>query len=226
MCDKNGNVLSEGGDVIGKAEVVPEGEREGLKEGPFAELSGCTVTKEGKVVTPGGDVVGRLVSGDPKVLFGRTVDDDGDILDKNGNTLGKAERWEEPVVEKKKNPLAGRRVNKEGNVVDEDGNLIGKLTDGKLSICAGKEIDNDGDVVDSKGSTIGHVSLLEDIPEEPKEEESVEDKEKREQVEKDKKLAAQLAGCLEQCLDKVRPICKMITEVSRQPHTLQIPVHC
>jgi len=210
MCDKNGNVLSESGDVIGKAEQVPEGEREGLKEGPFAELSGCTVTKEGKIVTPGGDVVGRLTSGDPKVLFGRTVDDDGDILDKSGNTIGKAERWEEPVVEKKKTPLAGRRVNKEGNVVDEDGNLIGKLTDGKLSICAGKEIDNDGDVIDGKGSTIGHVSLLEDIPEEPTETE--EEKTKREELEKDKKLAAQLAGCLEQALDRVRPICKMITE--------------
>lgn len=175
------------------------------------------MTKEGKVVTPGGDVVGRLVSGDPKVLFGRTVDDDGDILDKNGNTLGKAERWEEPFVEEKKNPLAGRRVNKEGNVVDEDGNLIGKLTDGKLSICAGKVVDNDGDVVDSKGATIGHVSLIGDIPEELKEEETAEDKEKREKVEQDKKLAAQLAGCLETALDKVRPICKMITEVSKLP---------
>ncbi|OIW32540.1 hypothetical protein CONLIGDRAFT_544691, partial [Coniochaeta ligniaria NRRL 30616] len=212
MCNKNGDILSEGGDVIGKAELVPEGEREGLKEGPFAELSGCTVTKEGKVVTPGGDVVGRLVSGDPKVLFGRTVDDDGDILDKNGNTLGHAERWEEPVVEKKKNPLAGRRVNREGNVVDEDGNIIGKLTDGKLSICSGKEIDNDGDVVDSKGSTIGHVSLLEEIPEEPKDEETEEQKKEREKAEQDKKLAAQLAGCLETALDKVRPICKLITE--------------
>jgi len=210
MCDKKGNILSESGDVIGRADVVPEGEREGLKEGPFAELSGCTVTKDGKVITPGGDVVGRLVKGDGKVLFGRAVDEDGDICDKNGNVLGKAERWEEPEVEKRKGPMAGRRVNREGNVVDEDGNLIGKLTTGELSICAGKEIDDDGDVNDSKGRTIGHVSLVEDIP---KDEESADHKQKREQAEQDKKLAQQMSYCLTQCLDKVKPICSMITQV-------------
>jgi hypothetical protein len=212
MCDKDGNVRSESGDIIGKAELVPEGEREGLKEGPFAELPGCTVTKDGKVVTPGGDVVGRLIKGDSKVLFGRVVDEDGDILDKNGNSLGKAERWEEPVVEKEKNSMCGRKVNREGNVVDADGNLIGKLTSGELSICACKEIDNDGDVVDSKGTTIGHVSLLSDIPPEPKAEETPEEKEKREQAEQDKKLAKQMAATLTQCLDRIKPICKMITQ--------------
>jgi hypothetical protein len=213
MCDKQGNILSESGDVLGRAELVPEGEREGLKEGPFAELQGCTVAKDGTIVTPAGDIVGRLTSGDGKVLFGRAVDEDGDILDKNGNTVGKAERWEPEKVERKKNPMAGRRVNREGNVLDEDGNLIGKLTSGQLSICSGKDIDDDGDVVDYKGNTVGHCSLLEDIPEEPKEEESPEEKEKREQAEKDKKLAVQMSVCIEQCLDSIRPICKMITEV-------------
>ncbi|KAM7203831.1 Protein of unknown function (DUF3659) domain containing protein [Naviculisporaceae sp. PSN 640] len=209
MCDKNGNILSESGDVLGKAELVPEGEREGSKEGPFAELEGCTVAKDGTVVTPSGDIVGRLVSGDGKVLFGRSVDEDGDVLDRNGNVIGKAERWAPEEVEKKKNPMSGRRVNKEANVVDEDGNIIGKLTSGDPRICAGKEIDDDGDVVDGKGTVIGHCSLLEDIP---AEEESPEDKAKREQAEQDKKLAIQMAVCVEQCLDKIRPICKMITE--------------
>ncbi|KAL2018516.1 hypothetical protein VTK56DRAFT_801 [Thermocarpiscus australiensis] len=209
MCNKEGNVLSESGDILGKAELVPEGEREGLKEGPFAELEGCTVAKDGTVVTPSGDVVGRLVSGDPKMLFGRPVDEDGDILDRNGNVIGKAERWEPEKVERKKNPMSGRRVNREGNVVDEDGNIIGKLTSGDLHICSGKDIDDDGDVVDYKGNVIGHCTLLQDLPtEEP------EEKEKREQAERDRKLAAQMAVCIEQCLDKIRPICKMITEVS------------
>ncbi|KAK4244900.1 hypothetical protein C7999DRAFT_34774 [Corynascus novoguineensis] len=209
MCDKKGNVLSESGDVLGMADLVPEGEREGLKEGPFAELQGCTIAKDGTVVTPAGDVVGRLTSGDAKVLFGRAVDEDGDILDKNGNVVGKAERWEPEKVERKKNPMSGRRVNREGNVVDEDGNLIGKLTSGDLSVCSGKDIDDDGDVVDYKGNTVGHCSLLEDIP---KEEESPKEKEKREQAERDKKLAVQMSVCIEQCLDSIRPICKMITE--------------
>lgn len=212
MCDKKGNILSESGDIIGKAELVPEGEREGSKDGPFAELSGCTVAKDGTIVTPSGDVVGRLVSGDPKVLFGRAVDEDGDILDRNGNSIGKAERWEPEKVEKKKNRMSGRRVNKEANVVDEDGNIIGKLTSGDPSVCAGKEIDDDGDVVDGKGTVIGHCSLLEDIPKEEQAEMSPEEKEKLERAEQDRKLAIQMSVCIEQCLDKIRPICKMITE--------------
>ncbi|CAH0035834.1 unnamed protein product [Clonostachys rhizophaga] len=221
MCDKEGNVRSESGDIIGKAEIVSEGEREGSKDGPFAELSGLTVNKDGKVVTAAGDVVGRLISGDPKVLAGRSVDEDGDIMDRNGNVLGKAERWEEPEVEKKKDPLAGRRVNREGNVVDDDGNIIGKLVSGDLQICSGKEVDDDGDVVNAKGHTIGHVSLLENIPPEPEPEhvETEEERKAREEEakqkaedEKDRKLAGQLGGCIEQSLDKIRPLCKLITD--------------
>ena len=176
--DKNGNILGESGDILGTAEAVPEGEREGeregFKEGPFAELFVCTIAKEGKVVTSGRDVVavGRLISGDPNILFGRTVDEDGAVCDKNGNVLGKAERWEEPIVEMKNNLMSGRRVNREVNVVDEDGNLI---------VSIGTELDDDGDVVDGKGTIIGRLSLLGEIPE-PEPTESPEEKEKREQL--------------------------------------------
>ncbi|OTA94224.1 hypothetical protein M434DRAFT_273847 [Hypoxylon sp. CO27-5] len=210
MCDKNGFIRNEAGDIIGRCELVPEAEREGMKEGPFTELPGCTVNKEGKVVTPGGDVVGRLVSGDPKVLFGRAVDDDGDICDKNGNVLGHAERWEEEPIPKDVNPMSGRRVNREGNVVDENGDLMGKLTSGLLTECAGKKIDDDGDVVDGKGKVLGHCSLLSEIPPEP--EETEEEKEARRQLEQDRKIAGQIAFCIEQSLDKIKPICKMIVD--------------
>lgn len=210
MCNKNGEIVSESGDVIGTVDLVPEGEREGMKEGPFAELPQCTVRRDGMVVTPSDEIVGRLVEGDGKVLFGRVVDEDGDVLDRNGNSIGKAERWEpEEEPEKAKGPMEGRRVNKKGEVYDDDQNLMGKLTSGDLTICSGKEIDSDGDVVDSKGHTIGHVTLLDDIPEEGETEEA---KKQREEAERDEKLAKDLGGCIEQGLDKIRPICKMITE--------------
>ncbi|KAI0019201.1 hypothetical protein F4780DRAFT_771389 [Xylariomycetidae sp. FL0641] len=220
MCDKNGFIRNEAGDVIGKCELVPEAEREGMKEGPFSELEGCTVTKEGMVVTPNGEVVGRLVEGDPKALAGRPVDDDGDICDKNGNVIGRAERYEEPEPEKEVNPMSGRKVNQEGNVVDENGDLMGKLTSGELSECAGKTIDDDGDVVDQKGNRLGHCSLLseiqppKDIPEEeePEPEETEEEREARLAREKDAKVAGQIAYCLEQSLDKIKPILRMIWE--------------
>ncbi|TGO19754.1 hypothetical protein BPAE_0331g00050 [Botrytis paeoniae] len=230
MCDKQGFVRNEGGDVIGKCEVVPEGDREGLKEGPFTDFDGCTVNKEGKVVTSSGEVVGRLVSGDANVLFGRAVDDDGEIVDKNGNVLGRAERWKEEEVQKDISPMAGRKVNKEGNVVDENGDIIGKLTTGELKLCAGKKIDDDGDVVDQKGNSLGHVTLLEDIVEdepepepeaepepepeveepEPEPEETEEEKKKREEAALDEKICGQMTYCVEDALGKIKPVLKQI----------------
>ncbi|RGP60830.1 hypothetical protein FSPOR_10433 [Fusarium sporotrichioides] len=229
MSDREGNIRSESGDIIGKAELVSEGERGGKKDGPFAELKNCTVAKDGKVVNQAGETVGRLISGDAKALVGRSVDNDGEIVDSNGNVIGKAERWEEPEKEKSHNPLAGRKVNREGNVVDADGNIIGKLTSGEILDCQGKEVDEDGDVFNQKGSVVGHVSLLEDIPkeEEPEEPEpegeTEEERIKREQAEadikaeqdeaeKNKKLAQQLSYQIEQTLERLRPICKSIND--------------
>lgn len=214
MCDKNGNIMNEIGEVIGKAELVPESEREGEKEGPFADFEEPSVTKDGKVVAKG-DIIGQLVQGDAKALFGKLVDADGDILDKNGNVIGKAERWEEEEKEVPKHPAAGLKVNKEGNVVDENGDIIAKLTEGEAAKCAGKEIDEDGDVVDRKGKTMGHVTLLEDIPEPEEPEETEEEIEQRKQLEQDKKLAGQLSACIEQSIEKIKPILRMITEVSQ-----------
>lgn len=85
-------------------------------------------------VTSDGDIVGRLVEGDAKKLKGKKVDEDGDVLDKQGNKLGHAERWEpepeaepEPEPEVDKSILAGKRVNKAGNVVDSNGNIFGRV---------------------------------------------------------------------------------------------------
>lgn len=221
MCDKNGNIWNEGGDIVGKAELVPESEREGEKEGIFSGFEGLTVDKDGKVVDTKGTVVGRLVEGDAKKLHGKAVDEDGDVLDKNGNTLGKAERWEEEEKEKPHNPLAGRKVNRDGNVVDDNGDIIGKLTEGTVANCVGMEIDEDGDIVNSKGNSIGHATLLENIRPEEEPAESEEDAEKRKQLEEDKKLAGRMATSIQQSLDKIQPILRMITsaidEAEKQP---------
>ena len=213
MCDKDGNVRGESGDIVGRAELVPESEREGQSEGPFSGFQGLTVDKNGKVVDATGAVIGRLIEGDAKKLYGKTVDDDGDVLDKNGNAIGKAERWEEEEKPREVNPMTGLKVNREGEVRNNSGEVIGKLTDGSIANCVGKEVDEEGDIVNAKGQTIGHVTLLENIPQEP--EESGEEKKKREELEQDKKLAGQMANCIQQSIDKVQPILRMITEVSR-----------
>ncbi|RAL67384.1 hypothetical protein DID88_008140 [Monilinia fructigena] len=213
--NKAGNVVNKSGEIYGrvvegdiKQLAGKIGDREGLKEGPFTDFDGCTVTKEGKVVTSSGEVVGRLVSGDANVLFGRAVDDDGEIVDKNGNVLGRAERWQEEEVKKDVSPMSGRKVNKEGNVVDENGDVIGKLTTGDLKVCSGKKIDDDGDVIDQKGNSLGHKNQKPEEPEEP--EETEEEKKAREEAALDKKICGQMTYCIEDALDKIKPVLKMI----------------
>lgn len=111
--------LPRGCDVIGRAELFPEAERHDLKEGPFTELPGCSINKEGHghILPPSGDIVSRCALSDAETLFGRAVDDDADITDKNRNVLGHAERWV-PEVPNNVSPVSRREVDKEDNNID------------------------------------------------------------------------------------------------------------
>ncbi|PGG99451.1 hypothetical protein AJ79_08525 [Helicocarpus griseus UAMH5409] len=209
--DDKGQIWGDRGQVIGKAELIPEAERE-KPEGPFAGFEGLTVAKDGVIQDRSGQVVGRIVEGDERKLKGRSVDEDGDIVDRSGNVLGKAERWEPEEKKRDINPMSGRKVNKEGEVRDEDGNLIGKLTDGNLKNLIGKSIDDNGYVVDNDGNKIGECTLLENIPEEPEPEKSPEEIQAEKEEEQDRQLARKMASIVQQTLDKVGGVCKMIKE--------------
>lgn len=212
--DDKGQIWGDKGQVIGKAELIPEAERD-KPEGPFSGFERLTVGKEGVVQDNSGQIVGRMVEGDAKKLMGRLVDEDGAIVDKAGNVLGKAERWEPEEKKRDINPMSGRKVNKEGEVRDADGDLIGKLTDGNLNNLAGKSIDDNGYVVDNDGNKIGECTLLENIPEESKETEmSPEQLEAEKQTEQERELAKKMCAIVQQTFDKVGAVCKMIKEVS------------
>ncbi|KAL3458638.1 hypothetical protein BJX64DRAFT_220771 [Aspergillus heterothallicus] len=216
--DGKGQIWGDNGKVIGKAELIP-GADEDKPEGAFYGFENLTVGKDGVVQDASGRVVGRVIEGDAAKLSGRKVDEDGDILDKNGNTIGRAERWEPEEKKRDVNPMAGRKITREGEVRDADGNLIGKLTSGNLSQLIGKEIDDNGYVVDNDGNKIGEATLLEHIPE-PEEPEpepepegpSAEEQEAQKKEQEDRELAKKMSGIISQTLDRVTPICKMITE--------------
>ena len=210
MCDKEGNIWSESGEVIGRAELLPESQRELKKEGPFANYEGCKVKKDGKVYSSEGEVIGRIIEGDPKNLAGHVVDSDGEIIDSTGNSIGKAERYEEPEVETKHHPCSGYRVNSEGNVIDDNGDTIGKLVEGNLEQCRGIDIDDDGDIADQKGNKVGHVSRIADV----KPEKSQEEIDAEQQEEEDKKLTKSITYHVDEALNKIKPILKDITTVS------------
>lgn len=211
--DGEGRIWDNAGNVIGRAELV-QGASSG-PEGPFAGFENNTVAKDGTVQTPDGTIIGRVIEGDIKRLVGHKVDEDGDITDKNGNTIGKAERWEPEEKERRVNPMAGLHVNKEGEVRDQNGDLIGRLTAGDLGHCAGLEIDDNGYVVDNDGNKVGEVTLLENIaPEEEPEEEPKEETEEEKKRKEDAELADKMANICQQTLERIQPVCKQITEVS------------
>lgn len=213
--DGQGQIWDNAGNVIGKAELAKGADTKA--EGPFAGFDNITVNKEGYVVTPDGGIVGRVIEGDVKKLVAHKVDEDGEIQDKNGNLIGKAERWEPEEKERKINPMSGRRVNKEGEVRDENGNIMGRLTAGDLGHCAGLEVDDNGYVVDNDGNKVGEVTLLENIVEEeeiPEEELTEEQKEELRKKEQDREIAEKMGTICSQTLERVQPICKQITDVS------------
>ncbi|KAM0552593.1 hypothetical protein ACHAPJ_007690 [Fusarium lateritium] len=166
MSDKEGNIRSESGDIIGKAELVSEGERGGKSEGPFAELKnfpGATVESDGRVMYQG-QQVGEVVEGDPKHLKGSQVDEDGDILDRRGNTVGKAKPWEAPeeAPEEKvdNSALAGKRVNKAGNLVSSTGEIFGRVIEGDVQKLVGRMSDKEGNIRSESGDIIGKAELV------------------------------------------------------------------
>ncbi|KAJ5183703.1 hypothetical protein N7492_001319 [Penicillium capsulatum] len=208
--DGKGQIWGDNGQVIGRAELIPGAEQQ-KAEGPFYGFENAEVGKDGVVVDKE-RIIGRLVEGDAKRLLGRKVDEDGDVLDKNGNTIGKAERWEPEEKPRDVNPMSGRKVTKEGEVRDADGNLIGKLTSGNLATLIGKSIDDNGFVIDNDGNKIGECTLVENIPEPEEEGPSPEEQEAQAKAEHDRQLAEKMCNILRQTLDQIKPVCKQITE--------------
>ncbi|EAW15175.1 LEA domain protein [Aspergillus clavatus NRRL 1] len=214
--DGQGQIWGDDGKVIGRAELVPGAEQE-KPEGAFFGFDHAEVGKDG-VVVDGGRIIGRVVEGDARKLQGRKVDEDGDILDKNGNTIGRAERWEPEEKKRSVNPMSGRKVNRQGEVRDADGNLIGKLTSGNLGTLVGKEIDDNGYVVDNDGNKLGECTLLENLPEEKEEEEPAtgptpEEEEAQKKADQDRELAKKMTSIISQTLDRLHPTCKRIAEL-------------
>jgi hypothetical protein len=176
--DENGDIWSSAGKVVGKAEPIPDDERDEAKEpAPFESFPDAVVDKDGMVVS-NGELVGRVVQGELSVLRGRSVDPDGDILDKGGNVIGKAERWEpEPEEEPEPEPaeeeeeeaakpdfivLKNGTVNKGGNVVSEDNKIVGRVIQGILKHLIGKKVDENGDIWSSAGKVVGKAEPIPD----------------------------------------------------------------
>jgi hypothetical protein len=161
--DENGDIWNDSGEIIGKGEPVSVSEREEKSAAPFENFPGAKVESDGRVMYQG-EQVGEVIEGDPKQLKGSEVDEDGDILDRRGNTIGKAKRWEAPEQEAEKpidnSALAGKRVNKAGNLVSESGEIYGRVIEGDLQKLIGRMSDREGNIRSESGDIIGKAELV------------------------------------------------------------------
>ena len=167
-CDAEGQFWDGKGNVIGRAVTLPQQDDE--EEAPLACLYGLIVVEDGFVEDENENKVGVLTDGDAKKLVGRAVDEDGDVLDKRGNVVGHAERWEPPPEEEVEAPdlsvLNGLAVTKAGLVIGPDGIPIGRLVEGKAQELTGKKCDAEGQIWNDSGKVIGRCEL---IPEDERE---------------------------------------------------------
>jgi hypothetical protein len=204
MVDEEGNVLDENGNSVGKVEMNPP-------EKPGVPDDANTVDESGKILSPTGEVVGKLKKGNRHKLAGMMVDEEGDVIDENGTLVGKAEFNQpepEPVEEeppKKEVPDDANTVDESGKILSPTGEVVGKLIKGNRHKLAGMEVEEDGSIVDENGKTVGKAEFN---ATEKSEEEKKAEAEEQEQ----RKIAGQMGDYVEQALNRVKPILKMITE--------------
>ena len=163
------------------------------------------------VTDAAGQIVGKLDEEsmpNAEKLLGRKVDEDGEILDKAGNSIGKAIRWTPEEKERNINPMSGHKVNKDGEVRDENGELLGMVTDGHLPSMVGMEVDDNGYVVDNDGNKVGECTLIQNLQED---EGPTEDEIKKAH---DADIAKKMNNIVQQTIEKMEPVCKNITDVS------------
>lgn len=120
--------------------------------------------KDGSVCDQEGRKVGQ-VDGDAKRLVGLAVDEDGDILDKNGNVKGHAEPYEEEEEQQEDlSALQGCTVNKKGYCVDGNKTIIGQVVEGTVANLVGKKVGKDGTIWNDSGEPVGRAELVHDQP--------------------------------------------------------------
>ena len=138
-------------------------------------LKGLEVDEQGLIHDKEGSAVGRLVEGDAEDLVGYTIGDDGEILDDDGDLVGRCEILPEKVKELESQAkeevgdaadnipgleiLEGFTVDAAGNVLNDDGDTIGQLVSGNPKELMGKTFNSKGEILDDEGKVIGRARV-------------------------------------------------------------------
>ncbi|KAG0762717.1 hypothetical protein G6F57_012153 [Rhizopus arrhizus] len=102
-------------------------------------------------------------------------------------------------------------VRKSGKVVDQEDNIVGKVDKRVAHKLAGFKVDNDGNIISHEGYIVGKAEMIKEKTEEERKKEQ-EELDKNNEEEEYRKLADKMSTSIQQSLDKIKPILKMITD--------------
>jgi hypothetical protein len=120
-----------------------------------------SVDHDGNVVSNDEKMIGKVTGKNASQFQGSIVDQDGDVLDDEGNVIASAEPQEANGGEKpeQSDPFG---VQDNGEITNASGVPVGKLVEGEPQDLVGtsiKEIDEDGNLKAKSGSTVGKAEL-------------------------------------------------------------------
>ncbi|KAI8991831.1 hypothetical protein BDF20DRAFT_968158 [Mycotypha africana] len=128
--DEEGNVYDNDGHIVGRAKMVePEQSKE--KKKPFnpntmVDEHSPTVRKSGKIIDENDNVVGHVDKTAARRFAGFPVDDDGNIINEEGQTVGKAKMENQKSEEQLKEE---RQEEEQRKIVDQLTNCIQQSLD-------------------------------------------------------------------------------------------------
>jgi hypothetical protein len=102
-------------------------------------------------------------------------------------------------------------IRKSGKVVDQEDNIVGKVDKRVAHKLAGFKVDNDGNIISHEGYIVGKAEMIKEKTEEERKKEQ-EELDKNNEEEEYRKLADKMSISIQQSLDKIKPILKMITD--------------
>jgi hypothetical protein len=99
-------------------------------------MSGLRVNKEGEVRDQNGDVIGKLTDGNLLSCVGKSIDDNGHVVDQDGNKLGEVTLLENIPEEEDEGPTDEQlKEEEEREIAKKIGNIINQTLEKMEPIC-------------------------------------------------------------------------------------------
>jgi hypothetical protein len=178
----DGEILDEDGDLIGRIELISEEtpkEADAVKEAvamdhlpSLQDLTNLPIGKDGAVKDKYGRLLGHLIEGDPDDLLGETANENGEVLDEDGDLIGRVELTSLIQVKEKSDEaehtgaeslssaamLQDRETSKGSKTLNDEGHHLGRVLEGQSAKTLSEKVPDElGEILDSTGEVIEQV---------------------------------------------------------------------